>query len=108
MVGSHHTESPARAARKPRIQLWQRDLSAKLPLGDWLEMHLSGWRGGVEAGESLQQVLERLAAVKAARDAGASRFTLTLEQSCGPSPGQPVKEPYLIPVRVGLLGKGGR
>jgi aminopeptidase N len=38
-------------------------------------------------------------------DAAAKRYTLTLEQSCGPSPGQPTKEPYHIPVRVGLLGR---
>ena len=38
-------------------------------------------------------------------DAGAQQLTLTLSQSCGPSPGQPSKEPYHIPVRVGLLGK---
>ena len=38
-------------------------------------------------------------------DAIAKRYTLALEQSCGPSPGQPTKEPYHIPVRVGLLGR---
>jgi hypothetical protein len=32
-------------------------------------------------------------------DAAARRYTLTLEQSCGPSPGQPVKAPFHIPVR---------
>jgi hypothetical protein len=25
-------------------------VASQLPLGDWLELHLSGWRGGVEAG----------------------------------------------------------
>ena len=40
-------------------------------------------------------------------DAAAKRYTLVLEQSCGPSPGQPAKEPYHIPVRVGLLGRTG-
>ena len=39
-------------------------------------------------------------------DATAKRYTLALEQSCGPSPGQPTKEPFHIPVRVGLLGRG--
>jgi len=42
---------------------------------------------------------------KAAYDAGAKTLELTLSQKCGPSPGQPTKEPYHIPVRVGLLGK---
>ena len=30
---------------------------------------------------------------------------MVLEQSCGPSPGQPEKQPLHIPVRVGLLGR---
>ncbi len=38
-------------------------------------------------------------------DAAARRYTLALEQSCGPSPGQPTKEPFHIPVRVGLLAR---
>ena len=42
---------------------------------------------------------------KAAYDAGSKKLELTLSQKCGPSPGQPTKEPYHIPVRVGLLGK---
>jgi aminopeptidase N len=40
-------------------------------------------------------------------DATAQRYTLTLKQSCAPSPGQPVKQPYLIPVSVGLVGPEG-
>ncbi|KAJ1493742.1 hypothetical protein T484DRAFT_1767814, partial [Baffinella frigidus] len=31
-------------------------------------------------------------------DAGAKKLTVTLEQSCGPSPNQADKAPYLIPV----------
>ncbi len=41
-------------------------------------------------------------------DAGARTYTLTLEQHCPPSPGQPVKQPFVIPVAVGLLGADGR
>ena len=40
-------------------------------------------------------------------DAAARRYTLTLTQSCAPSPGQAEKSPYLIPVAVGLLGPQG-
>ncbi|MDE2599274.1 MAG: aminopeptidase N [Rhodocyclaceae bacterium] len=40
-------------------------------------------------------------------DAVAQTYTLTLKQSCAPSPGQPVKQPYLIPVSVGLVGPEG-
>eukprot|EP00285_Hemiselmis_virescens_P017210 CAMPEP_0173387206 /NCGR_PEP_ID=MMETSP1356-20130122/9732_1 /TAXON_ID=77927 ORGANISM="Hemiselmis virescens, Strain PCC157" /NCGR_SAMPLE_ID=MMETSP1356 /ASSEMBLY_ACC=CAM_ASM_000847 /LENGTH=198 /DNA_ID=CAMNT_0014343731 /DNA_START=48 /DNA_END=641 /DNA_ORIENTATION=+ len=40
-------------------------------------------------------------------DAAKKTYTMTLEQSCKPSPGQPTKEPYHIPVKVGLLGKDG-
>ncbi|HWV18979.1 MAG TPA: aminopeptidase N [Rhodocyclaceae bacterium] len=40
-------------------------------------------------------------------DAAAQTYTLTLKQSCAPSPGQPVKHPYLIPVSVGLVGPEG-
>ncbi len=41
-------------------------------------------------------------------DAGARRYTLTLAQSCAPTPGQPAKEPYVIPVAWGLLAQDGR
>ncbi|MDR1708129.1 MAG: aminopeptidase N, partial [Candidatus Accumulibacter sp.] len=41
-------------------------------------------------------------------DAAARRYTLTLAQSCPPTPGQPEKAPYLIPVAVGLIGPDGR
>ena len=40
-------------------------------------------------------------------DAATSSYTLTLTQSCAPTPGQPVKEPFVIPVGVGLVGPDG-
>ncbi len=40
-------------------------------------------------------------------DAHAQTLTLTLSQSCGPTPGQPNKLPFHIPVAVGLLGVNG-
>ncbi|MEO8857900.1 MAG: DUF3458 domain-containing protein, partial [Burkholderiaceae bacterium] len=33
---------------------------------------------------------------------------LTLSQSCAPTPGQEVKEPFVIPVNLGLVGADGR
>ncbi|TDQ43532.1 alanyl aminopeptidase [Tepidicella xavieri] len=41
-------------------------------------------------------------------DAATRTYTLTLSQSCPPTPGQPVKEPFVIPVTMGLLGADGR
>ncbi len=41
-------------------------------------------------------------------DAAARRYTLTLSQSCRATPGQPTKEPFVIPVRLGLVGPDGR
>ena len=41
-------------------------------------------------------------------DAAAKTYTLELEQISKPSPGQPSKDPYHIPVRVGLLGPDGK
>ena len=41
-------------------------------------------------------------------DAVARRYTLTLTQSSEPSPGQPVKLPFVIPVRMGLLSAQGQ
>jgi aminopeptidase N len=41
-------------------------------------------------------------------DAGARTFTLDLKQTVPPTPGQPHKEPMVIPLRLGLLGAGGR
>ncbi len=41
-------------------------------------------------------------------DAMARTYTLTLSQTCWPTPGQPVKEPFVIPVGLGLLGVDGQ
>ena len=41
-------------------------------------------------------------------DAAAHTYTLTLKQSCDATPGQPEKLPFLIPVRMGLVGTDGR
>ena len=40
-------------------------------------------------------------------DATGRRYTLTLTQSCAPTPGQPVKAPFVIPVELGLLAQDG-
>lgn len=40
-------------------------------------------------------------------DAAAGTLTLTLSQTCPPTPGQPEKAPYVIPVRFGLVGPNG-
>ena len=41
-------------------------------------------------------------------DAAARTYTLTLAQSCAPTPGQTAKEPFVIPVGLGLLGADGQ
>jgi aminopeptidase N len=41
-------------------------------------------------------------------DAATQSFTLKLEQATPPTPGQPVKEPMVIPLAVGLVGADGR
>ncbi|MBA4177188.1 MAG: aminopeptidase N [Leptothrix sp. (in: Bacteria)] len=41
-------------------------------------------------------------------DAARRRYTLTLSQHSEPSPGQPVKQPFVIPVLTGLLAADGR
>ncbi|MDE1901169.1 MAG: aminopeptidase N [Alphaproteobacteria bacterium] len=41
-------------------------------------------------------------------DAKAKRLTLTVRQSCKPTPGQPVKKPLHIPLAVGMLDKRGK
>jgi aminopeptidase N len=40
-------------------------------------------------------------------DANEQRYTLRVEQSCPPTPGQSTKQPFLIPLAVGLLGEAG-
>lgn len=40
-------------------------------------------------------------------DAGKGELTVTLEQSCPATPGQPHKEPFHIPLMMGLLDKSG-
>ncbi|MFT4194922.1 aminopeptidase N [Ottowia sp.] len=45
---------------------------------------------------------------RGAYDADARSYTLTLSQSCPATPGQPVKQPFVIPIRLGLVGADGR
>ncbi len=45
--------------------------------------------------------------VRSQYDATAKKFSVTIAQSCAPSPGQSTKNPYLIPIAVGLVGKSG-
>ncbi len=40
-------------------------------------------------------------------DAAAQRYTLVVEQSCPPTPGQSEKPPFVIPLAMGLLGEEG-
>ena len=40
-------------------------------------------------------------------DPAARRYTLTIRQSCPPTPGQPHKKPFHIPLALGLLDAGG-
>ncbi|MCP1605077.1 aminopeptidase N [Pseudomonas citronellolis] len=46
-------------------------------------------------------------AVEQSYDAAAQRYTLTFRQSCPPSPGQKSKQPFVIPVEMGLLDSLG-
>jgi aminopeptidase N len=41
-------------------------------------------------------------------DAASRSYTLTLSQSCAATAGQPTKEPFVIPVSLGLLGTDGQ
>ncbi|MCD6732164.1 MAG: aminopeptidase N [Burkholderiaceae bacterium] len=41
-------------------------------------------------------------------DAKARRYLLAIEQSCAPSPGQPEKAPFHVPLALGLVGPDGR
>ena len=46
-------------------------------------------------------------AASGAYDAAAQTYTLTLSQSCPATTGQPSKEPFVIPVTLGLVGADG-
>ena len=46
--------------------------------------------------------------VAEAFDEQAKTYTLTFRQSCPPTPGQSTKEPFVIPVKLGLLGGQGQ
>ncbi len=45
--------------------------------------------------------------VRGEHDPRSRRFTLHVEQRCPPSPGQPEKAPFHVPLAVGLLGPDG-
>ncbi len=40
-------------------------------------------------------------------DVESKRYSLKVSQSCPPTPGQPTKEPFVIPLAMGLLGDAG-
>ena len=40
-------------------------------------------------------------------DAATATFRLSITQSCPPTPGQPVKQPFVIPLALGLVGPDG-
>jgi aminopeptidase N len=46
--------------------------------------------------------------VRGKYDAGHESFTLTVKQSCPPTPGQPQKEPFYLPLAMGLVGQDGQ
>ena len=41
-------------------------------------------------------------------DAAARTYPLALAQRCPPTPGQPGKQPFVIPIRLGLIGPDGQ
>ncbi len=41
-------------------------------------------------------------------DAAAQRYTLTVDQHCAATCGQPTKKPFVIPLAIGLLGRDGQ
>jgi len=41
-------------------------------------------------------------------DSKAKTYTLVIKQTCPPTPGQPEKKPFHIPVAIGLLGEDGQ
>jgi aminopeptidase N len=45
--------------------------------------------------------------VSDAYDPAAQRYSLTVRQSCPPTPGQPEKQPFHIPLALGLVGPAG-
>jgi len=47
-------------------------------------------------------------AVEGNYDAPGHTYSLTVTQYCPPTPGQPVKQPYHMPLSVGLIGSDGR
>ncbi|HEX7673256.1 MAG TPA: aminopeptidase N [Bdellovibrio sp.] len=55
----------------------------------------------IQAGTPVINVQEKF-------DAASGEYHLTLEQSCPPTPNQPTKEPFHIPLMMGLLDKAGK
>jgi aminopeptidase N len=47
-------------------------------------------------------------AVATRYDAAAKTFTVDCRQTLAPTPGQPVKQPMVVPLRLGLVGTNGR
>ncbi|HEY4944263.1 MAG TPA: aminopeptidase N [Rhizomicrobium sp.] len=54
-----------------------------------------------------QQAGTPTVAMKGTYDAAKKTFALTLTQSLSPTPGQPDKQPMVVPVRLGFIGQNG-
>ena len=70
----------------------------------------AGTDSGIDLGQFrlwYEQAGTPLVQAQAHYDAAAKRYTLTLEQSCPPTPGQETKLPFHIPFALGLVGPDG-
>jgi len=70
----------------------------------------AGTDSGIDLGQFrrwYEQAGTPLVLAQARYDAAAKRYTLTLKQSCPPTPGQETKLPFHIPFALGLVGPDG-
>ncbi|AMV70899.1 aminopeptidase N [Desulfuromonas carbonis] len=108
VIRMQHTLLGAAGFRRGLDLYFERHDGAAVTVDDFVAAMADG--GGIDLDQFRRwysQAGTPVVAATGSYDAAARSYTLTLRQSCPPTPGQPVKEPFHIPLAVGLLGPDG-
>jgi aminopeptidase N len=108
VIGMLHTLVGAEGYRKATDLYFQRHDGQAATVEDWVKcFEDSSGRDLTQFRRWYRQAGTPVIAMHGDYEATTKTFALTLTQSLAPTPGQPVKEPMHIPVRLGFIGQNG-
>jgi aminopeptidase N len=108
VIGMLHTLVGPEGYRKATDLYFQRHDGQAATVEDWVKcFEDSSGRDLTQFRRWYRQAGTPTITAKGDYDAAKKTFALTLTQELAPTPGQPVKEPMHIPVRLGFIGQNG-